>query len=234
MTHMQPKKTAQVVDLFTGRTLVPGHDNHIIRISPENDSFGMLYENDANPGKLFSMKIIGWGMQVNGEVVGLVPWLNYVTACPELNDPLNGHWEGYYNLSSGEIFDETPLYKQLELDAATNYFEEHKQPSRPRLKRVVQEIPDSIGTHAVLTDTENQKLIMIPIFSWRLYEDGSICGMIVDKTKIQRTPVLAGDNCLYSCQEDPRFKYFFQYRIANKIKAEDPDALEAISHLIDS
>ena len=110
MTTFQPKKTAHVVDIFSGKTLCPGKGNRILRLSPESDGLGMLYGNDANPNKSFSMKIIGWGIQTNGTIVGPVPWLNYVTACTDLDDPLNGHWEGYYNFSTGEIFEQPLLF----------------------------------------------------------------------------------------------------------------------------
>lgn len=233
MTTFQPKKTAHVIDIFSGKTLAPGKDGHILRVSPESDGLGMLYANEANPDKLFSMKIIGWGIQANGNVVGLVPWLNDVTACTDLDDPLNGHWEGYYNFSTGQIFEQPPLHKKVELAAAIEYFKAHNQSAYPRRKRIIQEIPDIIGTHAVFLDFSSNNLVLIPVFSWRLLEDGSINGLIVDKTRISKTPVLTGDHCLCPCQDDPRFKYYFQYSIANKIKNHDPVSLAEISDLLD-
>ena len=64
--------------------------------------------------------------------------------------------------------------------------------------------------------------------------DGTIHAMLVDEDKVKSTPVLPGDPCLYSAQEQAEFKYFFQHRIANKIKEQDPEALAAISMLIES
>lgn len=229
MTQTIPQKSAQVVDLFSGKTISRGYDKRIIRLSPEYDGLGMLYGNDSNPGKLFSMKVMGWGLQANGEVVGLVPWLDTIAPCPDLKDPLNGHWEGYYNITTGHVFYDPPNHKKLELQAALKYYDKDEQ--KPH--QVVQEIPDTIGTHAILADPENKKFIMMEVFSWRLMDDGTMQGMLIDRNKVQETPVLLGDNSLYAAQQDPNFKYFFQYRIANKIKQEDPEAMEAIALLMD-
>jgi len=57
--------------------------------------------------------------------------------------------------------------------------------------------------------------------------------MLVDENKVESTPILIGDEALYPAEENPQFKYFFQHHIANQIKNEDPDALAAISLLID-
>ncbi len=54
----------------------------------------------------------------------------------------------------------------------------------------------------------------------------------MDPEKITHTPVLAGDPCLYRAEENPEFRYFFQHHIANQIKSEDPEALQAIALLL--
>jgi len=48
------------------------------------------------------------------------------------------------------------------------------------------------------------------------------------------TPVLPGDGCLYPADKNEDFRYFFQHHIANKIKAQDPEAMAAISLLEES
>lgn len=229
MRYNYSRKTAQVIDLFSRKTVSKNHDKQIIRLSPETDGLAMLYGNDANPGKFFSMKIMGWGLQANGETVGLVPWLDDVVPCPELNDPLNGHWEGYYNQTTSHVFYEPPPHKKLELQAALEYYERNGSPD----EEFVQEIPDTIGTHAILTEADRKRLEIAEIFSWRLDREGNIQGMLIDAAKVKRTPVLLGDRSLYPAQSDPKFRYFFQYRIANKIKREDPEAMKAISLLMD-
>jgi len=71
------------------------------------------------------------------------------------------------------------------------------------------------------------------VVSWRLHHDGALCGMLADPRKIENTPVLPGDECLYPAQSREEFRYFFQHQIANKLKAEDPEALAAISTLVE-
>ena len=57
--------------------------------------------------------------------------------------------------------------------------------------------------------------------------------MLADDEKVLSTPILPGDDCLYPAEENRNFKYFFQHHIANKIKAKDPEAIAAISLLVD-
>jgi len=233
--ELHPTK-APVIDLFTGQPLKSGDDEQLVRIAPDYGSTSMLYGNDANPGKIFKLPIIGWGLQHNGTVVGLVPWLNCISACPSLRDPLNGHWEGYFNNASGDVLYEPPPYKVTELQAAHHYHCQNRTlPGvvQKNSRLVIQEIPDQIGTHAVFTDSARQSLHVRAIFSWQLFDDGHIDGMLIDPEKIQQTPVLAGDDALYSVNNCADFKYFFQYDIANKIKSNDPDAIKAISALIE-
>jgi hypothetical protein len=98
----------------------------------------------------------------------------------------------------------------------------------------VQEIPDTIGTHAMLADQSDDTLVLTEVLSWRLLNDGSIEAMLIDENTIESTPVMPGDACLYPASDDPRFRYFFQHHIANQIKSEDPVALAAIAMLFDS
>jgi len=218
-----------VVDLFSGKSLSELHDQRFIRLAPELDGLEMLYSNDTSGDKLFSLKILCWGLRADGEVVGLVPWLNDIIACPDICDPLNGEWEGYYDPGIDELFFDAPMHKVVELETAADYYElqcEHEDD-------VVQELPDTIGTHAVLATEQNNRLNLVEVVSWRLLHDGSLYGMLTDLDKVQSTPVLPGDECLYPAQLSDKFRYFFQHQIANKIKAEDPEALAAISLLVD-
>ncbi len=222
-------KYDNVIDLFTGQSFVPDQDLRFIRLSPELDGLEMLYSNESSTDKLFSLKILAWGLRANGEVVGLVPWLNDIIPCTDIKDPLNGQWEGYYDPGIDEIFFEPPIHKVVELETAAEYYDyvcENPQD-------VVQEVPDLIGTHAVLSDREFSALLLQEVVSWRLHNDGTISGMLVDDEKIESTPVLPGDSCLYPAQAHANFRYFFQHHIANKIKSKDPEALAAISLLVE-
>ncbi len=218
-----------VVDLFTGKSLSELHDQRFVRLAPELDGLEMLYSNDTSDDRLFSLKVLCWGLRANGEVVGLVPWLNDIVACPDICDPLNGQWEGYYDPGIDEVFFDAPMHKVIELETAAEYYELQCENEDD----VVQELPDTIGTHAVLATEESNKLHLVEVISWRLLHDGSVYGMLTDMNKIVSTPVLPGDDCLYPAQTSDQFRYFFQHQIANKIKAEDPEALAAISLLVD-
>lgn len=228
-TSIPGHKLDNVVDLFTGQSYVADQDSRFIRLSPELDGLEMLYSNESSAEKLFSLKILAWGLKANGEVVGLVPWLNDIIACGDIKDPLNGQWEGYYDPGIDEIFYEPPIHKVVELETAAEYYDyECENP-----QDVVQEVPDLIGTHAVLSDREFSSLLLQEVVSWRLHNDGSISGMLIDDQKIESTPVLPGDSCLYPAQSHDNFRYFFQHHIANKIKSKDPEALAAIGLLVD-
>jgi len=218
-----------VVDMFTGKSLQSMVDTRFVRLSPELDGLEVLYSNDTHSDKLFSLKILCWGLRANGDVVGLVPWLSDIIASPDISDPLNGRWEGYYDPGIDEIFYEAPIHKVVELETAAEYYEiDSDEPDE-----VVQELPDTIGTHAVLATDDFANITLTEVISWRLLNNGDLQGMLADESKVEATPILPGDDCLYTAQGSESFKYFFQHQIANKIKAEDPEALAAISLLVD-
>ncbi|MCG8673022.1 MAG: hypothetical protein MI867_26745 [Pseudomonadales bacterium] len=227
--HAAQEASENVIDLFSGKPLDEVADN-IIRIAPEFDGLEMLYTNDSSPDKLYSLKVVCWGMKESGEVVGMVPWLNQIVACTEINDPLNGRWEGYRDPGTNDIFYEPPLHKIVELETSAKYYTYENVDD----DSIIQEIPDAIGTHAVLTENGFRSFVLIEVLSWRLLAGGKIQAMLVDENEVKSTPVLPGDECLYAAQEREDFRYFFQHRIANKIKEQDPEALAAISMLIES
>ena len=225
-----------VVDFFSGRPLASIDKERIVRLSPENDGLCILYSNNANPDRLYSMNILCWALRDNSEVVAMVPWLNKLSPCTQLQDPLNGHWEGYYDPKADEIFEEPPAHKVIELETAAEYFEserEHKNEDKEDDKLVVQEIADTIGTHAMLTSDDFTSLTLTEVLSWRLYQNGQISAMLIDQDQITSTPVLPGDDCLYCADSSKQFRYFFQHHIANQIKSEDPAALAAVALLMD-
>ena len=222
-------KTDNVIDFFSGRPVSSLKNLRFIRLAPELDGLEMLYSNESSEDKLFSLKVLCWGLRADGEVVGLVPWLGEIIACHEINDPLNGAFEGYYDPGIDEIFFEAPIHKVVELETAAEYYEY----SSENPQDILQEIPDTIGTHAVLANPSKNSLTLQEVISWRLHNDGSVYGMIIDADKVESTPVLPGDACLFAAQSDEKFRYFFQHHIANKIKSEDPEALAAISMLVE-
>jgi hypothetical protein len=219
----------KVIDFFSGKSIDDLSQEKFIRISPEYDGLCMLYSNDNNPDHLYTMKILCWGLRWNGDVVGLVPWLGSLVPCTEINDPLNGCWEGYYDPDIDNVFYDAPMHKVIELETSLAYFETHLVEDE---NAILQEIPDNVGTHAMLMGDDGKTLFLTEVLSWRLDNNGNFSGMLVDAEKIQETPILVGDNCLYPANENPQFRYYFQYHIANQIKNEDPEAMEAISLLL--
>lgn len=226
-----PEHPDNVVDLFSGKSLIALRGEQIVRLSPEFDGLSMLYSNrHTDPNKLYAMKVLCWGLCADGTVVGMVPWLNELIPCPALDDTATGLWEGYYDPATENVFFEPPSHKVAELENAAAYFA--AGPDNPN--RVVQEIPDTIGTHAMLAGDEDDTLVLTEVLSWRLFNDGSVEAMLIDEDNVESTPVLPGDDCLYPASSDPRFRYFFQHHIANQIKSEDPVALAAIAMLFES
>ncbi|MGB1272415.1 MAG: hypothetical protein ACPG5T_10090 [Endozoicomonas sp.] len=224
-----PDDNTNVIDMFTRKPIDEANSSQIIRLAPELDGMEMLYSNDANPGKLFSMKILCWALMKDGTVDAMIPWLNKLVPSRRLNDPLNGHWEGYYDKIHDRAFFEAPPYKVTELEMAVTYYQNHPEEN----EQILQEIPDTIGTHAVFTEDQFKTIVLVHITSWRLYSDGRILAMITDDKKVQNTPVLTGDESLFPAQEQEDFHYFFHYVIANKIKHGDPEALAAFTHLVE-
>ena len=218
-----------VIDIFTRKPISELSDNKIIRIAPELDGLEMLYSNTQNPEKLFSVRVLAWGLRTNGEVIGLVPWLDELIPCDEINDPLNGQWQGYFDQGVEELFFTAPLHKVVELETAADYYDYQCDSEQD----VIQEVPDTIGTHAVLSDDGFSTITLKEVISWRLLNNGSIEAMIANEAEMVNTPVLPGDKCLYAADKNNDFHYFFQHHIANKLKSNDPEALAAISLLKD-
>ncbi|GAB2189599.1 hypothetical protein [Sessilibacter sp. MAH2] len=228
-TSNKGRNMDNVVDLFSGKSFSQLHDDRFIRLAPELDGLEILYSNETSGDMLYSLQILAWGLRANGEVVALVPWLNDIVPCNEICDPLNGTWEGYYDPGIDEVFYDAPIHKIVELETAAEYYElECDEPDT-----VVQEIPDTIGTHAVLSDNGFQSLTLTQVISWQLLHDGTILAMLADEDKVINTPILPGDDCLYPAQASDNFRYFFQHQIANKIKSQDPEAMAAISLLVE-
>lgn len=222
--------TGNVVDLFSGKPFATLHQERIVRLSPEHEGICMLYSTSkTNPDKLYTMRILCWGIRENGEIVGLVPWLNRILPCDELEDPFFGQFEGYYDIAAERVFYHPPPHKVRELETAASYFEAGELDS----DTVIQEIPDVIGTHAMLNADDDSSLILTEVLSWRLLFNGHIQAMLIDEEAVSVTPVLPGDPCLYPAEDNPKFRYFFQHQIANQIKSQDPEALAAIALLFE-
>lgn len=221
-------QATNIIDFFTGKNISELAQERFIRLAPENDGFCMLYSKYDQGEHLLSVPILCWALRWNGEAVGLVPWLDGLYACTDIYDEVHGEFEAYYDAEVGQALTEVPQHKIIELETAAAYFEAHSEQS----KAILQEIPDTIGTHALLVDEEKQSITLTEVISWRLMANGQLQGMLIDQNKISDTPVLAGDPCLYPAHENPNFYYYFHHQIANKIKNKDPETLESINRLL--
>lgn len=221
---------SNVIDFHSGRVSRSRALQQVVRIAPELDGLEVLYSNPAYTDKLFTARIACWALQRSGQVVAMVPWVNRIIPCTQISQPGKIQFEGYYDRNRDNIFFEAPPHKVTELTCARDYFSD-TDPAAP--EDVLQEIPDSTGTHAMLANPSGGRLMLMEILSWRLLGDGSLHAMLVDEDAVESTPVLPGDACLYRADGHHNFRFYFQHHIANQIKAEDPAALAAISLLLE-
>ncbi|CAA0089584.1 Uncharacterised protein [Zhongshania aliphaticivorans] len=215
--------SAKIIPFPSRSTRVEQHK--IVRISPEYEGLCLLYSHHAlSRDKLYAVKILAWARLANGQNVAILPWLSGISRCIDLNDPDTGLAQGYYDPRNTRHFSETPPQHIAALDAMCQYphdIESH----------IIQEIPDLIGSHAALLG-DKQEFILEPVISWRLLANGKLEALVADVNLAQHTPVLAQDECLYPVQQETNFRYFFQYHIANQIKAGGQIATRAISQLL--
>ena len=107
-------RPARVIDLESMRQRQLAR-RRLVRLAPELDGLEMVYRLDAPPDTLYGMPILAWGMRENGDIVGLVPWMESLTPCEQLDDPDHGHFVGYRDPETEELFDQPPEHKEMEL-----------------------------------------------------------------------------------------------------------------------
>ncbi|GGY10789.1 hypothetical protein GCM10007160_42380 [Litchfieldella qijiaojingensis] len=225
-TPLSPR-SAQVIDLNTVRQRQLAR-RRLVRLAPELDGLEMLYHLASDPETLYGMPLLAWGLREDGEIVGLVPWMEALTPCHQLDDPEYGHFVGYRDPETEEVFHSAPDHKVFELEHAAAYFD-YEDTAEPTL---IQQIPDTLGTHALCMDGDDVPWQLKQVFGWRLYSNGDVESLLVDEKRIESTPVLAGDACLYPGHSRHQVVYFFQRVIANRIKEEDPATLEALALMV--
>ncbi len=227
MGASQSPRSAQVIDLDAMRQRQQAQ-KHLVRLAPELDGLEMVYQLAASPDTYYGMPILAWGLREDGNVVGLVPWMETLTACHKVNSQENGYFIGYRDPETEEIFDTPPDHKYYELTAAAEYFEYEASGE----VTLIQQIPDTLGTHALCMNHPDDPWSMKPVYGWRLYSDGSIDALLADEQKATMTPILLSDKCLYSARTCHQSVYFFQRHIANRILEEDPATLEALAMMV--
>lgn len=223
---MSPR-SAQVIDLDTMRNRLRAK-RHLVRLAPELDGLEMVYHLASDYDTLYGMPLLAWGLRDDGEVVGLVAWMEALTPCHDLDDPEHGHFVGYRDPETEEIFDTAPEHKVYELEHAAAYFDYEESGETTLL----QQLPETLGTHALCLDENAATWQLKLVFGWRLYSNGKIEALLVDERRVESTPVVAGDDCLYSGHSRHQVVYFFQRAIANRIRQEDPATLEALACMV--
>ncbi len=220
-------RSAQVIDLETVRQRQQAQ-KCLVRLAPELDGLEMVYQLAASPDAYYGLPILAWGLKEDGSVIGLVPWMETLAACQDLNSQENGYFVGYRDPETEEIFDTPPDHKYHELVAAAEYFDYEASGE----VTLIQQIPDTLGTHALCMNHPNSPWHMKPVYGWRLYSDGSLDALLADENKAAMTPILLGDTCLYSAHARHQTVYFFQRHIANRILEEDPATLDALAMMV--
>jgi len=220
-------RSAQVIDLDTVRQRHRAQQQ-LVRLAPELDGLEMLYQLEANADTCYSIPLLAWGLNQDGSVVGLVPWMATLTPCQRIDSQENGYFIGYRDPETEEIFTAPPEHKHDELLAAAEYFDYEASHGIT----LIQQLPDTQGTHALCMNTPDGPWQMKPVHGWSLYSDGSIDALLADEEQVTMTPVLLGDDCLYSARARHPRLYFFQRQIAHRILEEDPATLEALSLMV--
>lgn len=191
-----------------------------IRLSPEHDGMELVYSSSEHPGSYLTMSILAWARLTNGKTVGVVPWYDQLVYATNLGDALKGSWAGYRLPGYSVLHDKAPIHKVQELSQAVNFI------GRPDLvfndRVAIQEIPDTLGTHAVFAEENSGVLDLREVVSWRLFADGRVAAMVADEELVTQTPVLPGDDCLRVAQDEPDFRYFYEYKVANLLKGDGP------------
>lgn len=220
-------RTAQVIDLDAMRNRLRAR-RRLIRLAPELDGLEMVYHLASDPETLYGMPVLAWGLREDGEVVGMVPWMEALTPCHDLDDPEHGHFVGYRDPETEEIFLSPPEHKIYELEHAAAYFDYEESGETTLL----QQLPETLGTHALCLDEKQSTWQLKLVFGWRLYSNGEVEALLVDESRVESTPVVAGDDCLYAGHSRHEVVYFFQRAIANRIRQEDPATLEALACMV--
>ncbi|MGC3875361.1 hypothetical protein ACPF7Z_19125 [Halomonas sp. GXIMD04776] len=223
----QSPRTAQVIDLDVIRNRLKAK-RRLVRLAPELDGLEMLYCLASDPKTVYGMPLLAWGLREGGDVVGLVPWMEALTTCHDLDDHEQGCFVGYRDPETDEVFYSAPEHKIYELEHAAAYFD-YEETSEATL---LQQLPDTLGTHALCLNDDDGPWQLKQVFGWRLYSSGNVEALLVDETRVDSLPVLAGDDCLYPGHSRHSTVYFFQRAIANRIRQEDPATLEALACMV--
>ncbi|MFP3442353.1 hypothetical protein R0K18_31940, partial [Pantoea sp. SIMBA_133] len=69
---------------------------------------------------------------------------------------------------------------------------------------LIQQLPDTLGTHALCMNHPDAPWNMKQVYGWRLYSDGSVEAVLADEQQATMSPILLGDKCLYDAHSRHR------------------------------
>ena len=221
----------KVVSLFSGQPYQSNNSHHIVRLAPELDHLEVLYNDSHAKGEdVYRANILFWALLSDGSVVGMIPWLDQLICCADLNHPGMGAFLGYFDPAVDELLNVVPEHKRMELQAAADHF--HFEPCTEDV--IIQELPDTCGTHVIFSADQLQNLSMSEVFSWQLLSSGKVQATIINLQDVERWPVLLGDAALETCQSHDDFYGFLQYRLAVKLKQTDKALNQHLKRLVSS
>jgi hypothetical protein len=220
-----------VVNLFTQQTVAPPEQARAIQLHAETSGIRMLYSAPDKPERLVAVPILCWVLREDGNITALLPWLDDIIDCESIEQQYQVSWEGFYNPHNEEIFYAAPDQVAAILQTAARFIAPSNYNSVSAEATIVQEIIDPIGTHALMINDACDAFVLTTVISWTLDSNGALQAMLADHDAIEKFPVLPGDNCLYSAHSDKNFKCFFQRDIAEQIREQNPETLQAIEKL---
>ena len=220
-----------IVSFFSDSKNKAVESNRIIQVYPETRGIKMLYASSEKKEHYVAVPIVCWALKANGDIVGLVPWINEVLSCDEIAARFDLCWEGYYDEFNEEILAFPPGYAVAMLTTAARFIREQAGGTTKSNKNIVEEFSDQIGSHVLLLNAATQSLNLEAVICWQLDSDGVLHSMLTDESRVEKYPVVTGDTCLYRAHENPNFRCFFQRDIANQIRDRDPETLRAIEEL---
>lgn len=231
-TNQLDADQCRIFSFYTKREMDLSQSTQIIAMYPELTGTKMLYKNRDQADRCIAVPVLFWALQAGGHIVGLVPWLDQIVDCGTIADRFDISWEGYYNESAGSMGHEAPAEIAQLLTLQQRFSTPIQAPTAAdQPAKVLLELSDPVGTHAMLMDEENESLTLTAVVSWQLLDTGEVFGMLADESLPHKYPILAKDHCLYRADQNRTFRCYFQRDIAEQIRARDPETLEAIEKM---
>ena len=211
--------STKIIDFNIVKEKKMDEDKQIIYLHQESGMYEGLYYKDNDPDLTYRIKISFWGVDKKGDIVSLIPYLKNIYVLEELDDPEKMHFAGYYDVKNDEILDDLPDFKIQEI----NYYKESFKNSETQ-NSIIQTVQDNSGAHGVFVDAETEELSIVPVHSWRLYNNGELEPYIVKEGSLHLSPILVTGNAVIDDKHIeslfvlPNFSYYFNYETAQRVK----------------